>query len=147
MFWVLHALPQPEQWAGSERVSVSQPFAAFPSQLPQPESHRILQSPATHTAAPWTSAHIFPQEPQLFLLVARLASHPLSAMPSQSAQPALQDLIMHTPPKQEVTALGNEQVHPHWLGTPPPPQVSGASQEPQSALPHPVSTGPQLAPS
>ena len=26
-------------------------------------------------------------------------------------------------------------VQPHWLGTPPPPQVSGAVQEPQSSVP------------
>jgi hypothetical protein len=37
---------------------------------------------------------------------------------------------------------------PHWLGTPPPPQVSGAWHVPQSImLPQPSPAGPQLKPS
>ena len=44
-------------------------------------------------------------------------------------------------------------VQPHWFGTPPPPQVSGAVQEPQSSVPpepymplHPSGIDPQAAP-
>ena len=43
-------------------------------------------------------------------------------------------------------ALGREQEQPHTWATPPPPQVSGEVQEPQSTTPHPVLKGPQEAP-
>ncbi len=55
--------------------------------------------------------------------------------------------MVHAPPTQLVVAWGREQVQPHWLATPAPPQVSGAAQEPQFTSPHPVSMVPQEAPS
>jgi hypothetical protein len=115
--------------------------------LPQPGSHVTLHAPPMQTEAPLTSPHKLPQIPQFALLVARLVSQPLSVTPSQLPQPALQALIMHTPPRQAVTALGNVQVQPHWCSIPPPPHVSGAVQEPQSTSPHPLSSVPQFAPS
>jgi hypothetical protein len=99
------------------------------------------------TEAPLTSPHRLPQVPQFALLFARLVSHPLSVTPSQFPHPALQALIMHTPPRHAVTALGKVHMHPHWCSIPPPPQVSGAVQEPHSISPHPLSSVPQFAPS
>ena len=39
------------------------------------------------------------------------------------------------------------QLLPHWLATPPPPQLAGAAQFPQLRIPpQPSATGPQFAP-
>ena len=42
------AVEQLEQWFTSVRVSVSQPFAALPSQSPNPVSHRTPHVPVSH---------------------------------------------------------------------------------------------------
>jgi hypothetical protein len=65
--------------------------------------------------------HLFPHLPQLFSLVARLASHPFAALPSQSVKPALQ-AVMRQPVGVHST--------PRALS----PSVQGLSHPPQWAL-------------
>ena len=51
----------------------------------------------------------------------------------------------HAPPS--IPPSGGTKLDPHVLGLPPPPQMSGAVQDPQeSAPPHPSPAGPQLIP-
>ncbi len=56
-----HAFPQTPQLATLERVSVSHPFDAFPSQSLLPVGHWMPQRPATHEAIP---GHALPHAPQ-----------------------------------------------------------------------------------
>jgi hypothetical protein len=92
----LHALPHVPQFALLVRVSVSQPLAAFASQLPkfgrQVES---WQTPAEQAAVPLANAHALMHEPQRFGSVFRFASHPFAGLPSQSAYGALQEPMAH----------------------------------------------------
>ena len=94
---------------------VSQPLAAFASQLPYPE----LQEPNPHvpleqTAEPLLGVEqVVPHAPQCVVLVFKLTSHPLEGSPSQSAQPELQVPMPQTPPEHPAVALGGaEQVIP-----------------------------------
>ncbi len=62
-----HALPQRPQCAALVRMSTSQPFIAFPSQLAKPMSQRSSQVPPLHTAL-WfgpPAGQALPQRPQL----------------------------------------------------------------------------------
>jgi hypothetical protein len=73
-----HALSHAPQCAADVVSAVSQPFAAFPSQLPSPEEQTlILQTPASHFGVEPASAHKLPQLPQCSVVVAVSVSHPL----------------------------------------------------------------------
>ncbi len=93
-------------------MSVSQPGTPG-SQSPRPG----LQSdtshvPLTHTGVPPVAGQMFPQVLQLFGSALRLASHPLSALPSQSAKPASHWPSLQTPPTQEAEAFAKLQLWP-----------------------------------
>ena len=73
---------------------VSQPFAALPSQLPNPALHAATpHEPAEHAAVPFAAEHTVPHAPQLLTLVSRLVSQPSAEFWLQSACDAL-----HVPP-------------------------------------------------
>src|SRR5438132_689446 len=108
------------QLVGSKAQSKPQPKPGFPH----------VQSNITLAPLHWgivvvvvVEVVVVGQGPQL-----RVPPQPLAIIP-QSAAPQV---------------VG---VQPHWLGTPPPPQVSGAVQVPQLRVPpQPSDTEPQLSP-
>ena len=60
---VAQTLPHEPQWAELSRA-VSQPFAGFPSQSPQPVAHAKAQLPATQVAVAFGGlGHTLPQAP------------------------------------------------------------------------------------
>jgi hypothetical protein len=99
------ARPQAPQWLTALRVLVSQPLATFMSQSPKPVAQAIEQRPAVHAAVPLAALHALPHAPQWAVVVERLVSHPLAALPSQSPKPALQRASVHVPPVQAATPL------------------------------------------
>jgi hypothetical protein len=130
------ALPQVPQLATLESRSVSQPFAAFPSQLPQPVAHAATPHvPPVHPAVPWaTAGQVLPQVPQLAAVVTRSVSHPLTALPSQFPQPAVHVAMPHAPPVHPAVPWATAgQVLPHV------PQLAAAVSrfvsQPLAALP------------
>ena len=95
----------------------------------------LLQIPvqgAWHTPLTQEVVHTLPQPPQLFRSVLVLISHPLAALPSQLAKPALQAML-HAPAKQEGVPLVLEHAAPQ----PPQLAVSAASDfsQPLPVLP------------
>jgi hypothetical protein len=84
-FWPMaHARPHAPQFSRSVRMSTSQPFVAIPSQLPKPALQVKPQAPAVQVAAAFARAgQTFPHLPQWIGLVAKFASQPLAALPSQ----------------------------------------------------------------
>lgn len=105
--------PHVPQCATVTPRSVSHPFVALPSQLPQPGSHApSVQTPVVHDSAAWSRAHGTPQPPQL-VRERTLVSQPSSARPLQSAQPVLHDSIWHVPVGQVATAFASVHTLPH----------------------------------
>lgn len=92
-FVPLHALPQLPQWLAVFVVFTSQPFAALPSQLPNPALQVMPQFPPPQVAVPFVELHTLPQEPQLLVLFDVLISQPLACAPSQFAKPALHEML------------------------------------------------------
>lgn len=81
---VLH----PPQLFVLEAVFVSHPFASFPSQFMKPvKQEPTAQVPVAQVGFAFARTHCTPQPPQL-LVVFRLVSHPLLALPSQLWKPA-----------------------------------------------------------
>ena len=78
------AWPQIPQFAALVPRSVSQPFAALPSQSPCPAGHIPTAHVPPLQIAP-VAVHACPQLPQLDGFTARSTSHPFAALPSQSA--------------------------------------------------------------
>lgn len=80
-----HRLPHAPQFAEELSVSISHPFARFPSQLPKPR----LQAPTPQTPALQEAealgdeGHTLPQRPQFAPSAFVLSSHPLPACWSQ----------------------------------------------------------------
>jgi hypothetical protein len=110
----LHTVPHPPQ---SESVvsDVSHPFAATPSQSPNPaEQVAISQTPAVHVADALASEQAFPHAPQLAASASRDVSHPFAGLPSQSSKPAVQ-VMEHAPPTQEGVPLVLSHASPHPL--------------------------------
>jgi hypothetical protein len=70
-------------------VAVSQPFLAFPSQLPKPALHVGTQAPAVHTVVPLGFVHASPHPPQCGTEVWVLVSQPLFGLLSQLPKPEL----------------------------------------------------------
>jgi hypothetical protein len=84
-------LPQAPQFDALVLVLVSQPFDAFPSQLPKPALQLPTpQTPALHAPVAFAGAQSRPQPPQCDALVLVLVSQPLAVLPSQLPKPALQ---------------------------------------------------------
>jgi hypothetical protein len=84
-FVVEQGAPQAPQLVLLVCVLVSQPFAALPSQLPNPALHDTSwHVPVAQEALPLVIAQAVPQAPQLGV-VWRFVSHPLFGLPSQSA--------------------------------------------------------------
>lgn len=88
-FTVEHAAPQEPQLPTVVLRFVSQPFAAFESQLPKPAVHVNVHVPVEHDGVAFAAEQVCPHAPQ-FDRVFRLVSHPFDGMPSQSAKPAAQ---------------------------------------------------------
>ena len=107
----VHAIPQLAQLV-SVVSAVSQPFAAFASQLPKPASHdAIAQVPVPHVAVALAREQAIPQLAQ-FAKVVSAVSQPLVVLPSQLPKPALHDPIAHEPVEQVAVALVRLQVVP-----------------------------------
>lgn len=85
-----------------------------PPQSVVPGAQLDAQTPALHT---WPDAQALPQAPQWLTWVSRLTSHPLAAVPSQSANPGLHEPTAHRPEVHAGVALGTRQGAPH------PPQL------------------------
>jgi hypothetical protein len=117
-FTLLHAIGQLPQCDGSVLVFVSHPLPTFPSQFPNPLTHAIAQAPAEQLAVPFTVLHSMSQPEQFVASPYTSVSHPLAALPSQSAMPSAQD----TP-----------QTPPEHAASPPPWMVHTASHSPQCA--------------
>jgi hypothetical protein len=80
-------VPHAPQWAAVVRVSVSQPLAAMPSQLPNPVAQVSPHAPAAHAGVALAPpGHAVPQRPQLATSVCVLVSQPAAAV--QSPKPA-----------------------------------------------------------
>ena len=91
-------VPQRPQLVTLLEVSASQPLVALASQSWKlPVQDVTVQTPATHDPTALAGAHLAPQALQLAVSVLRLTSQPLAGFPSQSAKPASQVLIPHTP--------------------------------------------------
>ncbi len=66
-------------------MSVSQPLAALPSQLPCPAAQVIVHAPAEQMGvAPGPGGQTLPHIPQFETLFETMVSQPLVATPSQS---------------------------------------------------------------
>jgi hypothetical protein len=102
---LLQPLPQAPQLDALVWVLTSQPFEAAPSQFPNPAAHApSVQVPLPHDSLAFARSHTLPQVPQS-VSVARLASHPFAATPSQFPKPALHAWSWQLPLKQLAEAL------------------------------------------
>jgi hypothetical protein len=110
--------PQAPQFMRLARRSISQPFAAAPSQLSRPVSQAAsAHTPLRHAPVPPENTQPLLHMPQCAALDERSVSQPLAALPSQSPKPALQRARAHAPAAQAATPLG--KVHalpqrPQW---------------------------------
>jgi hypothetical protein len=97
----LHALPHPPQFARSELVLASQPFAGWPSQSENPAEQVKPHVPALHVAVAFgRDGHALPHDPQCCGSFAA-TSHPFDACPSQSKNPGL-----HVNPHEPAAHVG-----------------------------------------
>ena len=82
-----HALLQAPQLSTLAVRSASQPLAAMPSQLPQPDAHDCMaHEPVAHDAVALGREHATPQAPQSVVVVIGV-SHPFFGSVSQEANP------------------------------------------------------------
>ena len=86
----LHAFGHEPQCSGSAFRFASQPFDRLPSQLPNPASHTMPQTPVAQVAVPLVELHAFGHEPQCSGSAFRFTSQPFVGRPSQSSKPGLQ---------------------------------------------------------
>ncbi len=87
-----HTVPHAPQLLVAVRRLVSQPLSATPSQLPYPSTQVRTHALLTHAVVAFAPAmQTVPHVPQFEALVCVLVSHPLAALPSQSAKPAEHD--------------------------------------------------------
>ena len=102
--------PHDPQLFGSKLVEVQ-----LPEHEVSPAPHVAVQAPAVHTrpAPHAVGALAVLHAPQLFESLAVLTSHPLAALPSQSAYPALQAPITHAPAAHVAAALAKRHTLPH----------------------------------
>jgi len=107
-----HTLPHVPQSVSVARLA-SQPFAATPSQFPNPALHACSwQAPLKHDAEALAKVHAAPQAPQLVTVEFRFVSQPFVALPSQSPKPGLQ-AIWQLPPEQVGLPLVALHTRPH----------------------------------
>src|SRR5205814_183088 len=91
-------LLQAPQFFASPAKLASQPLAACLSQSPKLPLHEVtVQAPAAQPLLAFGSVQPWPQAPQFFPSVARVASQPLPALPSQSPKPWLHAPSPHAP--------------------------------------------------
>lgn len=92
-------LPHRPQFITEKSVLVSQPLAAFMSQLAKPVLHVLKPQlpPPQLGAALARAGHAMPQLPQCIAESFRLLSQPLEKRRSQSPKPMLQLAIVHAP--------------------------------------------------
>ncbi len=110
---IAHEVVQVPQWAASAIKLTSQPSAAVPLQSAKPATQDAMAHvPVAQVEFACAKAHAFPHVPQLLVLV-RLASQPLAALPSQSANPPLHDAMAHCDPVHVGAALESAQTLPH----------------------------------
>lgn len=93
--------------------SVSQPFAALPSQFPKP----VLHDPSWHTlpkhvAPAFVNAHTWPQVAQFCVLEVRLTSQPSEASPLQLPKPVVHTMP-HAPAEHDGVPFALEHAAPH----------------------------------
>jgi len=86
--------------------AASQPSLGLLLQLEYPLLQVILQTPLLQAGVPLAAEHLVPHALQLLTSALRLTSQPFAALPSQSAKPALQLWIPHTPAVHLGVALG-----------------------------------------
>jgi hypothetical protein len=111
---VAQTCPQLPQLFLSVAVSTSQPVAALPSQL----AFGALQTgcvhlPPTHPSTPPFMLHGCPQAPQLPTFVFVSISQPFAALPSQSAYPVAQAVMVHLEPAHDGVAWFVLHAAPH----------------------------------
>jgi hypothetical protein len=94
-----------------EVIAVSQPLLPLPSQSANPGEQAGTHTPATQEVVPLALRHLAPHAPQWFTSVCVLVSHPLLALLSQLANPALH-CGLHAPDTQAVVPFGFEQAAP-----------------------------------
>jgi hypothetical protein len=108
----LHVEPHAPQFI-SVSSGVSQPFAASPSQLPQPALHAVIvHVPLAHDSEAFGRLHGVPQPPQ-FMRVVIGVSQPSALAMLQSANPGLQPESWQVPVAQLSPAPGRSQIMPH----------------------------------
>jgi hypothetical protein len=90
----------------------SQPLLVFASQVEKPGLQLLnRQEPVEQEVDALVREQVVPQAPQLELVV-MLVSHPLVWLPSQLANPELQEAMLHAPEAQVAEALVREQEVP-----------------------------------
>jgi hypothetical protein len=109
---VLQACPQPPHALVLFWVLVSHPSKAEPLQLPKPGLQAMAQVPDWHRGVPLVPLQTLLQTPQLVGSEAVLVSQPLLTIPSQLAQPGLQEAIVQLPLEQPAVPLATEQLLP-----------------------------------
>jgi hypothetical protein len=112
-----HDRRHPPQLNTSVESVASQPLLRSPSQFPRPSPQVVVHTPRAQVAMP----HPLLQRPQWVLLSSVFTSHPLSAMPSQSAKPGSQRAIVQAPIAQPAIALARRHARPHM------PQLSASA--------------------
>jgi hypothetical protein len=121
-----HTTPHAPQLARLES-DASQPFAATPSQSPNPALQLpIPHTPFWHAAVPFAVEQASPHAPQLVTLEARLVSQPFARSPSQLARPlgagggeeSLSFVEQMTQPGRDMVLLASFQLP--WRPQPPP---------------------------
>ncbi len=126
---------EPQWFASAPSMSVSQPFAARPSQFAKPALHEpITHAPAAHAGTDCGSAQAPAHDPQCIASVpSTYTSHPFAGLPSQSAHPAAHAPSAHTPPAHTLAACAKEQAPaqaPQWLAS-----VARFASQPLAARP------------
>jgi hypothetical protein len=101
-----HALPHMLQLFGSLRRFASHPLVMLPSQLSKPGLHVIEHAEPLQLGVPLFMLHAWPQPPQLPVEVVVFTSHPLPAMPSQSAYGGVQLPMAQVPFEHVAVAFG-----------------------------------------
>ena len=112
---------------------VSQPLAAFASQLPKPALHAATaHAPLVHAGVALGSEHARPHAPQWLTALRVLVSQPLATFMSQSPKPAAQ-VMAQRPAVQAAVPLAVLHALPHapqWLAL-----VLRLVSQPLAALP------------
>ena len=112
--FVLQPAPQLPQLVALVFRFVSHPFAAIPSQSPNPALHMaIVQPPFEHAGVALANMQTVPQAPQLFTFVLMFVSQPSVATRLQSANGGAQASTLQLPMTHLVDEFGSEQALSH----------------------------------